>query len=298
MDNLKRIGVGTNFSPEADLAVRSAASLARETGAHLDLVHVVHRPALYERVLHRQHLSDEELQAGATEHLRQLAGGTTLAGLDVSHHVRIGTPYEELLAACRELGDGLLVVGARKRSGLTDLLVGSTAERVLRKADVPVLLARRALAEKPACLLAPTDFSDASRPALIEAIALARRWGARLVLLHVIEPIVQAYAWATDLAGGEIYVIEPAQLQPEWDALIASLPLDGVTWEQRTIKGEVSTTVAAAAQSLGADLLVLSTHGRTGLTHALLGSVAEGVARTADTCLLTVRTGSSTFALP
>src|SRR5512144_2430748 len=98
MDNLKRIGVGTNFSPEADLAVRSAATLARETGAHLDLVHVVHRPALYERVLHRQHLSDEELQAGATEHLRQLAGGTTLAGLDVSHHVRIGTPYEELLA--------------------------------------------------------------------------------------------------------------------------------------------------------------------------------------------------------
>jgi nucleotide-binding universal stress UspA family protein len=298
MDNLKRIGVGTNFSPEADLAVRSAATLAREIGAHLDLVHVVHRPALYERVLHRQQLSDDEVQARADEQLRQSAGGATLAGLDVSYHIRIGTPYEEVLAACRELGDGLLVVGARKRSGLTDLLVGSTAERVLRKADVPVLLARRALPQKPACILAPTDFSDASRPALIEAIALARRWTARLVLLHVIEPIVQAYAWATDLAGGEIYVIEPDQLQPEWDALIASLPLDRVTCEQQTIKGEVSTTVAAAAQALGADLIVMGTHGRTGLTHALLGSVAEGVARAADTCVLTVRTGSITFELP
>lgn len=298
MDNLKRIGVGTNFSTEADLAVQSAATLARQTGAHLDLVHVVHRPALYERVLYRQHLSDEELQTRAAEHLRQSAGGSSLAGIGVSHHVRIGTPDEELLAACDELGDGVLVVGARKRSGLTDLLVGSTAERVLRKAAVPVLLARRALAEKPACILAPTDFSEASRPALLEAIALAQRWGARLVLLHVIEPIIQAYAWATDLAGGEVYVIEPDQLQPEWDALIADLPLDGVTWEQQTIKGDVSTTVGAAAQSLRADLIVVGTHGRTGLTHALLGSVAEGVARAADTCVLTVRTGSITFALP
>jgi nucleotide-binding universal stress UspA family protein len=298
MDNLKRIGVGTNFSPEADLAVRSASTLARATGAHLDLVHVVHRPALYERVLHRQHLTDAALQGRATEHLRQSAAGSIPAGLDASYHVRIGTPHEELLAACRELGDGLIVVGARKRSGIADLLVGRTAERILRKADVPVLLARRALAEKPACILAPTDFSDASRPALMEAIALARRWGARLVLLHVIEPIVQAYAWATDLAGGEIYVIEPAELQPEWDALTAGLPLDGVTWEQRTIKGEVSTTVAAAAQSLAADLIVVGTHGRTGLTHALLGSVAEGVARVADTSVLTVRTGSITFQLP
>lgn len=298
MRNLQRLCVGTDFSPESDLAVQSAAMLARATGAHLDIVHVVHRPALYERVLHRQRATDEELRTRALEHLRQSADAPAFTGLGVSHHVRIGTPFAELIAACGELGDNLLVVGARKRSALTDLLVGSTAERVLRKASVPVLLARRALAPEPACILAPTDFSDASRPALQEAIALARRWGARLVFLHVIEPIVQAYAWATDLAGGEIYVIEPDELQPEWDALIQSIDLAGVRWGQQTIKGEVSTTVAAAAQSLKADLIVMGTHGRTGLTHALLGSVAEGVARAADTCVLTVRTGSITFALP
>jgi universal stress protein A len=71
-----------------------------------------------------------------------------------------------------------------------------------------------------------------------------------------------------------------------------------VRWEQQTIKGEVSTTVVAAAESLKADLIVMGTHGRTGLTHALLGSVAEGVARSAHTSVLTVRTGSLTFALP
>jgi len=298
MQNLQRVCVGTNFSPEADLAVQSAVRLARATGARLDLLHVVHRPALYERVIHRHAADEAELVARATEHLRQSASGAPFAGLSVGHHVRVGAPHTELIAGCRELGGGLLVVGARKRTGLSDLLVGSTAERVLRNAEVPVLLARRALPEKPACILTPTDFSQASRAALDEAIALARRWGAQLVLLHVIEPIVQAYAWATDLAGGEIYVIEPEELQPEWDALVQTLDLKGVTWEQRTIKGEVSTTVATAAQSLNADLIVMGTHGRSGLTHALLGSVAEGVARSADTCVLTVRAGSITFALP
>ena len=298
MQRLQRLCAGTNFSPESDFAVQSAVTLARETGAHLDLVHVVHRPHLYERVLQRHPAGDQELVARATEHLRQTTSSPAFAGIAISHHVRVGAPFAELIAACQELGDGLLVIGARKRSSLSELLVGSTAEKVLRKAPVPVLLARRALPEKPTCILAPTDFSDASRAALEEGIALARRWGARLVLLHVIEPIVQAYAWATDLAGGEIYVIEPAELQPEWDALIASLDLNGVSWEQQTIKGEVSSTVAAAAQSFAADLIVMGTHGRTGLTHALLGSVAEGVARAAATSVLTVRAGSPTFTLP
>jgi universal stress protein E len=298
MQNLRRLCVGTNFSPESDVAVMTGSTLARSTGAHLDLVHVIQRPHLYERVLQRHATAEADLLKAATEHLRRTTTGPQFAGLSIDHHVRLGTPFAELIAACRELDAGLLVVGVRKRAALTDLLVGSTAERVLRKSTVPVLLAKRALPERPACIVAPTDFSDASRTALDEAIALARRWDARLVLLHVIEPIVQAYAWASDLAGGEIYVIEPAELQPEWDALLGSLDLKGIRWEQQTVKGEVSTTVVATAQSLAADLIVMGTHGRTGLTHALLGSVAEGVARAAEVSVLTARTGSITFALP
>lgn len=298
MQNLKRLCAGTNFSPESDFAVQSAAGLARAAGAHLDLVHVVHRPHLYERVLKHANANEGELLAGARKHLEQAASGPLFAGLSVATHVRIGIPFAELLAFCREQPPELLVVGARKRNGLTDLLLGSTAERVLRKASVPVLLAKRALQPVPQVLLTPTDFSEASRPALEEAIGLARHWKAKLVMLHVIEPIVQAYAWATDLAGGEIYVIEPEELQPEWDALIGSLDLSGVTWEQQTIKGETSSTVASVAQAIKADLVVMGTHGRTGLAHALLGSVAEGVARAADTCVLSVRAGSPPFALP
>src|SRR4029450_4489155 len=103
------------------LAVRSACALARTTGAQIDIVHVVHRPHLYERVLQRHPARDEELVAKATEHLRQSTAGPGFTGVQIRHHVRLGAPFAELIAGCTELGDGLLVIGARKRSSLSDL---------------------------------------------------------------------------------------------------------------------------------------------------------------------------------
>jgi nucleotide-binding universal stress UspA family protein len=135
----------------------------------------------------------------------------------------------------------------------------------------------------------PIDFSDASRAAMEVAADLARRTGAELVLLHAY-PIpgytfpdgsVVASPMMQDLADQAERHLE------EWRADAAKLAGGKVT-TQKAI-GEPAAEIVAFAKAAGADLVVVGTHGRTGLEHALMGSVAERVVRRAHCPVLSVR---------
>jgi nucleotide-binding universal stress UspA family protein len=119
------------------------------------------------------------------------------------------------------------------------------------------------------CVLFATDFSDLSRPAGRTAAALARQFGARLLVVHV-RPFV---ADGPDLPG---LVAAVADLVP------------GLSVTTETLYGTPATEIVAYARRAGADIVVLGTHGRTGLSRALLGSVAEAVVRRAPCPVLTV----------
>lgn len=296
---LRRICIATNFEDAA--AVATAASLARTYEAHLDLVAVVQPPPFYAKVISPIQSRIEDAGAVA-ERVRQRLEATAheppLAHLPVVAQVRIGTPFAEIIAHAQEHHDDLIVVGSRSRGGLKGLLLGHTAERVLRKSPVPVLVARKPLPPRPEVIVAPVDFSEAGRPALLQAIDLARQWGARLVLAHAIEPAAEVYGWGAELAGGEVYLLEPEALDPEWQELIASVDLGNVRWEQHTRRGYAVQALAALAEEVAADLIVVGTHGRSALPHALLGSVAEGITRAATCSVLAVRPDAFTFHLP
>jgi nucleotide-binding universal stress UspA family protein len=298
---VKRIGVGVDLDgDDPSFAAQTAAALARRTGAALDLIHVVHLPPLYSQVL--SPIQSQVGDPGAVvrrilEKLQALAASPLFAGLQVSCHAPVGTPHAALVECCREQGDDLIVIGAHRRGAVARLLLGRTGERVLRHAPVPVLAARAPLAEKPRVILAATDFSLGSRGALDEALALARTWEARVVMVHVMEPVAHLYGWAADLAGGDVYLAEPRELEPEWQKLLAELDTKGVVCEHRTEKGEPALVIPALAKSLSADLVVVGTHGRSAIAHALLGSVAEGVARNAETSVLTVPSKAAPVAI-
>ncbi|MBI5516624.1 MAG: universal stress protein [Deltaproteobacteria bacterium] len=144
-------------------------------------------------------------------------------------------------------------------------------------------------------ILVPTDFSEGSRAALTMAGEIATRHGARVILLHVI-----------DLPPG----LDPGSMvRPEGSAV--SIPLvdmareQALAWMEKdrvthlaktedvTVRVELGSpvvqTVLDVAQSVGADLIVVGTHGRTGLAHMVLGSVAEKIVRMADAPVLSVR---------
>jgi universal stress protein A len=133
-------------------------------------------------------------------------------------------------------------------------------------------------------ILFPTDFSTASTEALKWATSLARDSGASLTIVHVEEPPM-AYG------GGEMYVgAEEGDREALKKTLVEVLPLDpAIRFEHKLLIGDPATAIVQTADDENADFIVIGTHGRTGLTRLLMGSVAEAVIRRAKCPVLTIK---------
>ena len=136
-------------------------------------------------------------------------------------------------------------------------------------------------------ILHPTDFSEHSEPAFNVACSLAQSYGARLVLLHVLEPTVLVY-------GG---VMTPPPPLPGADERLSARkqlqrlrpPHSSIPVERLVEAGDSATAIMQVARERNCDLIVMGSHGRTGLGRLLMGSVAENVLRKAPCPVLTVK---------
>lgn len=134
-------------------------------------------------------------------------------------------------------------------------------------------------------ILCATDLSLASRNALALAAGLARDYKAGLEIVHVVQLPAAVY--------GEVFteLAEEGYTERAWADLRAFVPTDlGVPVQLRVEEGDAATEIVRVAEEIKSDLIVLGTHGRTGLSRLLLGSVAEQVLRRAPCPVLTVRT--------
>lgn len=132
------------------------------------------------------------------------------------------------------------------------------------------------------------DFSDASRSALRRAIELAQTYSARLCLVHVVEPppfISGAHTDPLMLSSDKLQMLAQTKLNGIADTEVP----DASETESRVMKGRSHKEIVKLAKSWRADLIVLATHGHTGLKHAFLGSTAESVVRYAPCAVLVTR---------
>jgi nucleotide-binding universal stress UspA family protein len=145
-------------------------------------------------------------------------------------------------------------------------------------------------------ILVPTDFSACSDTAIHYAADLAAHLRASLELLHVVEDPFLSGAWSAEafIAGADNLleeVTESAKIRLA--AVAAALAARGVAAEITVVSGPPSARIVECAGDGGFDLIVMGTHGRTGLSHVVLGSVAERVQRTAPCAVLTVKAGDT-----
>ncbi|MFN8627594.1 MAG: universal stress protein [Candidatus Binatia bacterium] len=131
-------------------------------------------------------------------------------------------------------------------------------------------------------ILVPIDFSDDSRNALAYACGLATQFGAELFLLHVIEPI-------HFITASDVYAQQRRLSTAQLDGIAAELRAQGQPFRTMVRAGFPAKVIGDTATRARANLIVMGTHGRTGLAHALIGSIAEKVVRTAHCPVLTVR---------
>ena len=300
---IKTILVPLDFSRASMQVVSYAVSFAKKFGATLHLLYVS-PPDEASAIPGAGHLLRECGEAVALAHER-------LAGVQQKHarafwpencHVRNGHPYREIGALAREIEADLIVLATRGHTGLKRVLLGSTAERVVRFAPCPVLVVRerkrkggvplglvttnRELAIRK--ILVPVDFSECAITGAMYAALLAKTFDAKLQLFHAVRPPVPVVLdrVTANMSGQD--KISLANAREEMQALTKLDFMRDVRYETEIRTGHAVDEICAAASRPDVDLLVTSTHGRTGFNRALLGSVAEQVVRYAESPVMIV----------
>lgn len=285
----RQLIVGVDFS-EASLAAARWTARHLADGAVLVLAHAVcvPEPPTFLRGWYAptQSLLDDA-RRGAQARLAELA--LALGVAEVRYEVRVGRrPDEELVRLAEELQAELLVLGPHgQRSGIWRLL-GSTAERAVRRAPSSVLLARDLPADGPRTILVALDESDVTASVIEWTSLLARRFAARVIAVHVVHrflhgpTLIAATPSERERAEGQL-----RRQAEEW--LREQMPGAGdqpVTVEAAF--GDTGLEILSAVERYEADLLVIGRHGARRASGGFLGSVAEFLLRNGSGPVLVV----------
>lgn len=287
--------VGYDGTERSEPAVVAALELAKGFHAIVDVVHAVPVPSsLWAGVdAARQSAASAEALGNAWKHLREPVHallercGYRERPVDDVLRVMPGQPAQVLLEQAAETGADIVFLGRHHKRGLFDF--GSTARALL--AGV-----RRALWVQPGefrpirRVLVPVDLSEESLAALAQACVLARALGARVDALHCFPPPDFAYAQGLVYPAPEpTYVFDQARdaTRAEFEAAMAKFDWQGVEHSLDFQVGDPAAIVLERQSQV--DLIAMGTHGRTGLSAAVLGNVAYGVLKQAEVPVLALR---------
>lgn len=297
MVRINRILVGHDFTSFSDAALLEAARIGRRLEAE---VHVA-----FVEVLHRDLNSMEANAATRSERLRSelqkrfssIDGDADGIFKDVNVRfevLRDVAAGPALLAYADENDIDLIIVGTHGRRGFQRMLMGSVAEEVVRKATCPVLTMHdkldRALELTSRRIVAPVDFSQHSLQAVRNAKELAHVLKSDLLLVHVLEERLHPAFYNTGMFSQYDAVPDiENRAQEELHRFFEQASGPDVTVDYQVRRGNAVREITRTAREQSPALIVMATHGLTGLDHFLMGSVTEKVVRQSECPVLTVK---------
>lgn len=276
--------VPTDGSECAQAAVGYADDLATRNDARAHVLCVADSRTL-ENAPHYDQVKEERMEL--TE---RTCNEFSESGVSTERAVRTDIPHEAILRYATEQDIDLIVMGTHGRTGVERYLLGSVTEKVVRLSDVPVLTVKAEADGEVVYpytdILVPTDGSEGAEAAIEPAVDIASTYHARVHGLSVIDTM----AIGVDVRSGAVL-----------DALEESAQSAVETIEQQATNASVSAvetaihhrnpyrTIRSYVGEHDIDLVVMGTHGRSGIERYLLGSVAEKTVRTSPVPVMTVR---------
>jgi nucleotide-binding universal stress UspA family protein len=267
---LNRILVATDGSDYSAGAIRTGVALAKSRSARLiGLSIALYNPEYSTLVPNLQEEAEKRAREALKSFIEAAGGGaeaTTREAFD---------PSAGIVEGARENSADIIVMGRRGKRGLARMMVGDATAKVIGHASCPVLVAPRSAHLWEKRILLATDGSQYSEAAAGAAAHLARQAGLPVTVVSV-----------TTVSHSDARRREAEQAvaaRVEW------LKGMGLQAEGRVAEGRPDEAIVKLAEDVGADLIVMGSHGRTGLSKILLGSVAERVIGQADCAVLVVK---------
>jgi nucleotide-binding universal stress UspA family protein len=281
---MKKIMLATDFSERSDRALRRATLLARQFEASLSIVHVVDDDQ-------PRRIVDSERDA-ASALLRELRSTMeNVDGICCEIRVELAAPFAGIAQAAAKEKPDLLVIGPHRRQALRDVFVGTTAERTIRSVTCPVLMVNAPPVGTYKHVMLATDLSEGAEHAAKVCGTLGIAPDAKTTVLHAFDAPALHLAMSHSMPAEDRLAYleaERSEASRKLSAFVKSVGWGLTRQDVRQAGTSPAEDILTAAREGSADLIVVGTHGLSGLARFFLGSVAEGVLRGADRDVLAV----------
>ena len=299
MLQLQRILFPTDFSRCADQALEHAVFLAEKYDAEIHVLHAVtlfnDQPEVVNDEFEETEKMIKKLEDIAELQLNKVSDAHEDDDMKIKKAQTRGiSAAPAILDYATENSIDLIVMGTHGRRGLGHFFLGSVAEEIVRVSECPVFTIREAETPTPPKskekILVPVDFSEHSQNALVNAKEIAKSYEAKIHLMHIIEETIHP---AYSLSGkSSIFDIVPnikEDCEKRLKKMISEKIGDEVKTEIHIVSGQAANEIINFAKNNSMDLIVIATHGLTGLEHLLLGSTTEKVVRMSSCPVFTIK---------
>ncbi len=273
---MKKILIPTDFSDQAENALKVAVQLAKKYDSEIHMLHMIELPM--HQIIATSNFSELPeavfFMKVAHNNFEEALDKDYIEDVDIYENIKFNVASEGILEACKEESIDLIVMGSHGASGLKEMFIGSTAEKVVRTSKKPVLVIKN---EHDVFnvddFVFASDFKNNSKETYQQAVKLAVSWGAKIHLLMV------------NTAGNFKTTTEAEEAMNEFTK--------GIDCEDYSLNifNDVSVEkgILNFSKSINADLIGISTHGRQGISHFFNGSISEDLVNHSNRPVITFK---------